>query len=92
MYIHHDCGLSYVSSKFTPHVRISELALDFNIKGNRASPNVRSVLGPNLNVTPKPAFVLRLTGYNPTGTRPRNTAPCPTLPTSAGRAFGAVES
>ena len=46
MYIHRDCGLYFVPSKLTLHVRISELALNFNIKGSRASPNVRSVLGP----------------------------------------------
>jgi hypothetical protein len=90
MYIHRDCGLYFVPSKLTLHVRISELALDFKFKGNRASPNVRSVLEPPENVTPKPAFVLRLMGYNPT--RPNNTVPCPALPTSAGRAFSAVES
>ena len=48
------------------------------------------MLEPPENVTPKPAFVLRLMGYNPT--RPNNTVPCPALPTSAGRAFSAVES
>jgi len=93
MYIHRDCRLYFVPSKLTLHVRISELALNFNIKGTaqvpmfgRCSARAR---GPP-NVAPKPAFVLRHTGYN--STRPNNTAPCPALPTSTGREFSAVES